>query len=161
MQAYEVCPNCGEYVHRLIEFTGWCDLCSKNHLEGSHDRCATCGRVRKLDSHSACSHCREDDFIRRHKRRYKKLRKIGYSRTKAVRVIHEEVRPSCLCCGEPIPLSKAGSVFCKKNVECRRVRRRYYTLRTKKVPNALRKVLEELRTTTNAVAVTHESSTQS
>lgn len=118
------CPNCGRWVDKLSEETGWCRDCTpvaekelRNYLEANADEI--------------------EHYLLQ-----------GKSLSRAIDLVYRKNgRPHCISCGSVISRAPRNAVFCRARPECRRYSRRYVYLYQKKGMSkveALAKVLEEL-----------------
>jgi hypothetical protein len=111
----EVCPSCGA-VTKLNDATGFCRDCSRDYCDRCGDPspttlCVSCRRIRWLETNAEAI---EDQLL------------DGLTFRRAVLVVANSIRPTCIICEEPINRGTSGRHFiCSKHAECRKARRRY------------------------------------
>jgi hypothetical protein len=114
----EVCSNCGDFVERLNEETGWCYSCSP-------PTCNKCGGPRTSD-HKVCIGCQREAWYERNAEQLEEYISKGLSLSEAKSKIIGENRAICVVCSSSIPgKHKKNTLFCKKNEECRKSRWKY------------------------------------
>jgi len=114
----EVCPECGNFCDALNEHTGWCYQCSPPN-------CDKCGGPRTSD-HKTCISCQREAWVIRNADRLEELIAQGLDYSNAKSKIVSENRAICVVCSSEIPgKHKQNTLFCKKNKECRKARKRY------------------------------------
>jgi hypothetical protein len=128
--ATEFCASCGEFVtvSNFDEVTGWCYECSPVVEQQLHSYLAA--NADKLEYYIVTGQAEN-----------------VYQAIDLLADPKNGHRPTCVVCGSIIKHAPRGSVFCRKNKECRRFSRRYIYLYTKKhmtKSEALATVLSEL-----------------
>ncbi len=119
------CPNCAREGYPILESSGWCYECS-----GLIKRvCGRCNNSFWSETEDfVCNDCKQEVA-----NDIETLMVGGLSFTRAQTLVWEHLRPTCLCCGDPIKHGTAGRhKFCTNRPECRKT-----ALRAKR--NRLRK----------------------
>lgn len=136
----EFCPNCGYFVNRLVEYTGWCFPCSlpvilsidENGQKTAQSlRCISCGGIIGDLTHKKCRTCRDSDWLLEHADEVDRCLAFGLSVYKAKKFIKAHSNPElhCLNCGETIKKATRGeTLFCTKP-ECRSVYNKFRRLK--------------------------------
>lgn len=136
----EVCSNCGDFVERLQDSTGWCPSCSS-----PTSRYCSCG-TELTNGKSKCGSCRYELFLTTNADALEYYLAKGYTLEAAKQQVFADNRPNCICCGEPIHGGRQGAAFfCSRYKRCKSAKRRYRTLR-ERYPStvALQKVQQEI-----------------
>jgi hypothetical protein len=121
----EMCPNCGGWFNSLKDETGWCAACT---LQASPNQssCTTCGGLfPKSAQVSKCWACRKEAYLTLHADAIEAYLAWGYSFTAALRLVADDIRPNCQCCGNPIKGGREGVKFCHTSKECRKASEAY------------------------------------
>jgi hypothetical protein len=116
----EVCPNCGSYVDELNEEEGWCYDCAPA-------RCKKCGGER-TSTNKYCISCQRENWYERNAEQLEAYMAKGLTLSEAKSKIIRENRAICVVCSSEIHgKHKSNTLFCLKNKECRRARKKYFT----------------------------------
>ena len=116
-QEEEQCPNCGHHA-RLVEYTGWCPQCTIKH-DPTQKICNTCGDLfPKKAQVSQCWACRKEGWLTKHADRIESYLAQGKTLTAALKLVADDIRPTCACCGNKIRGGRQDAKFCRKNAEC-------------------------------------------
>jgi hypothetical protein len=132
----ELCPKCGNLVSDINEKTGWCVPCSVTLV------CPKCGREYKRGTH--CKYCSSVKV--RYRDRIADLREEGYSAREALKIVRDEIRPSCAVCGKPMLRARRESIICRQTKKCRRAYSNFRNKQRRGIPNdtALQETLREI-----------------
>lgn len=125
----EVCPNCGNFVDRLVEFTGWCFRCSLPTILSINEAgevtkvnsCIACGKAVGDNTHRKCRDCRYKDWLLEHGDEIDRCLANGISFYRARRLVSEHANDGLTCksCGGPLKKPPRGiAYFCMKS-QCR------------------------------------------
>ena len=113
----ELCPCCGHHA-RLVDYTGWCPQCTIKH-DPSQKICNSCGGLfPKKAQVSKCWSCRKEEWLTRHADKIEAYLGQGKTLTAATKLVADDLRPTCVCCGEKIRGGREDAKFCRKNAEC-------------------------------------------
>lgn len=139
----ELCPNCGHFVTRLVEFTGWCFQCSlpvilsideSGHTTTAAIRCIGCGGNVGDLTHTKCRNCRQQDWLNEHADEIDRCLALGASVTRAKKLVsaHANDDLKCAACGGPLRKATRGkALFCTKS-ECRKAYNKWRRLQQEK-----------------------------
>lgn len=92
-------------------------------------------------------------WFEKHANALDRMLALGLNLTDAIKLVADEIRPKCLCCGNEIRHGRSTVLFCQQNAQCRKARRRLkYYIETKNLPRevALARVIESLQESTVA-----------
>lgn len=122
----ELCPECGDFVDILDEFTGWCGPCSGIMPP---IRCDRCLQPTDNPGHKYCYSCRYIRWLEHHADDIEIIMATDkISAAKAKRLVHSRNTnaPHCLCCGNRIKGGQQGQhFFCSKSRECLKAHHAY------------------------------------
>ena len=119
LQTLEVCPSCGDFGI-LNPQTGWCTSCSNEH----QPVCNRCGTP--VEVGSLCWECRRLTWLETNAERIEDKLLDGQSLRESIKDVHDEIRSSCIICGNPIRRGTNGRHFiCNNSPQCKKARRRY------------------------------------
>lgn len=134
----ELCPSCGNFVDYLIESTGFCGSCSIG-VGVFDDKVPTpikSEKAQRLELWLTENADTIEDI----------MLSDNLTAKEAIRLIVQNGKPTCQCCGDEMPHTTAGRhIFCTKKPQCRKARRYYrYLVYEKNVSkgDALNKTLE-------------------
>ena len=117
----EVCPNCGNYVDELNEEEGWCFECAPA-------KCKRCSGER-TSTNKYCISCQRILWYERNAEKLEEYIAEGLSLSEAKSKIIRENRAICVVCSSEIQgKHKSNTLFCKKNSECRKARKKFFRL---------------------------------
>lgn len=138
----ELCPSCGEFVDRLNDDTGWCDLCS-GITPSTH--CKRCNQPLGANN-GLCNECKYIVWLEQNADAIDRtMANYCVSAAQAKKIVLAENRPVCLCCNNPIKGgTKNRHFFCTKTAKCRKAQNAYrYYRYTKNLPQqeAVKKAL--------------------
>jgi hypothetical protein len=104
----ELCPDCGEFVDELDEWTGYCKECT---LSTNHHVPAS--RVERW----LVKYADTVEFV---------MQKQNTTAKLAIIEVHATYKATCVICQSPIKHGTHGRHFlCNKTPECKKARRRY------------------------------------
>ena len=133
----EFCTECGEFVERLDEYSGWCDSCSvkSGAIAPSCPSCKEPTAAGKL-----CSRCKYNSWLLPNADAIEVVMATEIvSARVAKRIVQASNRPICNSCRQPIKGGQKGRhFFCTKNPECIKAHYAYaYHIRIKPHNEAL------------------------
>ncbi len=135
----EICPSCGEFTNVLVDFTGFCQECSK-----SVGRCIICGQ-NNPGKHLLCRKHRRELWLTKNADAIEKYMTLGLTFQQAKDRVKKDngTKYDCLCCGG----HTKAAIFCTKTARCKAARTRLHYLTNKKGVThelALKTILESL-----------------